>query len=209
MRVIQLDGLPDLPGPGSLRWRPVRRQLGVRAFGTNAYTAVEAGSDVVEPHSEEESGHQELYFVHAGTARFTVDDQTFDAPAGTYVLVEPAERRHAVATAPGTVVLSFGGPPTFAPSAWEWSFEALARRATDVDAARAIFADGLAAHPDDPGLLYNLACLEALEGRRDAALAALRGAIERRPQAAEWARTDEDFAPLREDPGFAALVAAR
>jgi hypothetical protein len=62
--------------------------LGVRAFGTNAYTATEPGVDVVEPHDEDPGlAHEELYFVHRGSARFTLDGESFDAPAGTYVRV--------------------------------------------------------------------------------------------------------------------------
>lgn len=117
-RRVSIDELPDLGGPDSLRWRPVRHTLGVRAFGCNAYTAPEAGVDVVEPHDEDE--HVELYFVHTGSARFTLDGESFDAPAGTYVYIDtPSVHRHAVALEPGTTVLSFGGPPTFEPSEWE------------------------------------------------------------------------------------------
>src|SRR5687767_6235303 len=110
-----------------LRWRPVRMTLDARAFGTNAYTAPEEGADVVEPHTEEGSDHEELYFVHRGRARFTLGDETFEAPEGTYVHIrDPAVHRHAVALEPGTTVLSFGGPPTFEPSEWEWRFKASA-----------------------------------------------------------------------------------
>ena len=117
-RVVHLDDLEALSGPETLTLRPLRATLDVRAFGCNAYTAQQAGDDVVEPHTEDE--HEELYFVHAGVARFTIDGETFDAPAGTYVLVpEPQSHRHAVAVQPGTTVLSFGGPPTFQPSEWE------------------------------------------------------------------------------------------
>src|ERR1039458_9835931 len=92
-----------------------------RAFGCSAYTAAEAGQDVVEPHSEESDdparAHEELYFVAAGHARFEIDGRTYDAPSGTYVfLPDPASQRHAVAVEPATTVLSFGGPPTFEPS---------------------------------------------------------------------------------------------
>jgi hypothetical protein len=38
-KIIQLDEIESIPGPGSLTWRPVRLALGVRAFGCNAYTA--------------------------------------------------------------------------------------------------------------------------------------------------------------------------
>jgi quercetin dioxygenase-like cupin family protein len=87
--------------------------------------AREAGEHVVEPHSEQDQ--VELYFVHRGSARFTLDGETFEAPAGTYVyLDEPSVRREAVALEAGTTVLSFGGPPVFAPSEWEgrWLREA-------------------------------------------------------------------------------------
>jgi hypothetical protein len=51
-RVVHLDELEAIPGPGSLTWHPVRAQLGIRAFGTNAFSAQRAGDDVVEPHEE-------------------------------------------------------------------------------------------------------------------------------------------------------------
>jgi hypothetical protein len=205
-RVVHLDELEAIPGPGSLTWRPVRATLDIRAFGTNAYTAQKAGDDVVEPHTEGGAGHQELYFVARGRARFTIDGESFDAPAGTYVfLPDPDSRRHAVAEEPGTTVLSFGGPPTFTPSAWEWTFRAAANH-DEPETARAIVADGFEAHPDSPALYYELACIEAVAGNRDAAIAALRDAIERDQGAKEWARKDDDLASLRGDAEFGELT---
>jgi mannose-6-phosphate isomerase-like protein (cupin superfamily) len=111
---------------GQLRWHPVRHHLGVRSFGTNAYTARDAGDMVVEPHDEDE--FEELYVVVSGAARFTVDDETFDAPQGTLVLVTPPSRREATATEAGTTVLAVGGVPgrAFEVSDWEtrWLSEA-------------------------------------------------------------------------------------
>src|SRR3954451_24814282 len=86
-RVIALDEIEALPGPDTLTWRPVRATLGLRAFGTNAYTANEAGEDVGEAHTEESARHEELYFVFRGAARFTLDGETFDAPTGSYVFL--------------------------------------------------------------------------------------------------------------------------
>jgi mannose-6-phosphate isomerase-like protein (cupin superfamily) len=207
-QVVHLDELEALPGPDTLTWHPVRAHLGIRAFGTNAYTASEPGQDVVEPHTEDPTlAHEELYFVARGRARFEIDGDSFDAPAGTYVFVpDPGSHRHATAQEAGTTVLSFGGPPTFQPSAWEWSFRADAVRETDPEQARAIFAEGFAAHPDSAGLHYNFACLEALQGRRDEALAALRRAGELDPKMPEYAGDDADFDSLRDDPEFRALV---
>ncbi len=206
-RVTSLDTIEALPGPDTLTWLPVRATLDIRAFGCNAYMAREAGDDVVEPHTEQGSDHEELYFVARGAATFTIDGETYAAPAGTYVFIpDPASRRHAVADEAGTTVLSFGGPPTFSPSAWEWAFRAAAYGRTDPAAGRKVLDDGLKVHPDSGSLYYELACLESRGGNQEAALAALRRAVELRPQARQWARGDDDFASLRGDEGFESLL---
>jgi hypothetical protein len=207
-KIIHLDQIQSVPGPGSLTWRPVRLTLGVRAFGCNAYTAGGVGEDVVEPHTEDPKlAHQELYFVAGGRAKFTIDGTEYDAPAGTYVFVpDPASHRHAVAAEAGTTVLSFGGPPTFQPSAWEWGFQAAPLMRSEPVRARELLTEGLRLYPQSASLVYNLACLEAVQGRRDAALAALRQAVQTAPDAAAWARDDEDFAGLHDDPEFRSLV---
>jgi hypothetical protein len=111
-----------------------------------------------------------------------------------------------VAEEPGTTVLSFGGPPTFEPSAWEWAFQAAPLMHTDPQSARQILEEGLVAWPDSPTIHYNLACLEALQGNSAAALVELRRAVALRPGVTEWAREDGDLAALRGDPEFEALV---
>ena len=199
--VARLDDIEPFPGPGTLVWHPVRARLGIRAFGTNAYTATEAGQDVVEPHTESaELAHEELYFVARGRATFRLDGEEIDAPAGTYVFVrDPSVHRHAVAAEPGTTVLSFGGPATFTPSAWEWFFRADAFVDGDPERARAVVDEGLETHPDSPGLLVYVAKLEARAGNLDAARDALRRALERQPEAVELAREDEHLVPLLEE----------
>lgn len=207
-RTVHLDELERVPGPDSLTWLPVRATLGVRAFGTNAYVADQAGDDVVEPHDEDGTlAHEELYFVARGHARFVIDAAALDAPAGTYVFVpDPASHRHAIAVEPGTTVLSFGGPATFTPSAWEWSFRANPLLGTDPERARAILDEGFAVHPDSPSLHYQLACVEALQGRDELALASLARALELEPELREEAAVDDDLAGLRGDRRFRALV---
>lgn len=49
-------------------------------------------------------------------------------------------------------MLSFGGPPTFEPSAWEWAFRAGLLIQSDPARAREILAEGPSAHPDSPSL---------------------------------------------------------
>jgi hypothetical protein len=53
---------------------------------------------------------------------------------------------------------------------------------------------------------YELACLEATAGSRDAALERLREAIARQPEIAAAAREDEDFESLRDVPEFRQIV---
>jgi hypothetical protein len=123
----RLDELELVPVAHGLEWRPIRRRLGIRAFGVNAYTAEKPGDWVVEEHTEESLGHEEVYVVVRGRARFTLGDEQVDAPAGTLVYVsDPRLKRVAVAEDEDTVVLAVGGKPgeAFTPSAWEWYFQA-------------------------------------------------------------------------------------
>jgi hypothetical protein len=199
-KVVHLDELERVPGPATLTWLPVRATLGIRAFGCNAYVAGTAGEDVVEPHTEDEdedAAHEELYFVARGRAEFTVDGERIEAPAGTYVFIpEPSSHRHAVALEDGTTVLSFGGPPTFEPSAWEWCFRAEPLFDSDPDRARALLDEGLRACPGSAAIRFHRARFEARHGRREEALAELRAAVEIEPALREEAARDDDLREL-------------
>jgi hypothetical protein len=207
-RTLRIDELDPIDVAG-LRWHPVRHTLGVRGFGVNAYSAG-AGEDVVEDHTEADDagrGHQEMYVVLSGHARFEVDGETVDAPAGTFVfLPEPTSRRHAVAQADGTTVLALGGEPgvPYEVSAWEWRFRAQPHiDAQEWEKGIALMHDGLAARPGDASLLYNLACFEANLGRLDDATAHLQEALEAEAEnVREWAAGDTDLDPLRERADF-------
>jgi tetratricopeptide (TPR) repeat protein len=204
---MRLDDIEPIPVVnGTLLWRPVRRTLGVGAFGINAYVAPKAGDDVVEEHTEESLGHEEVYVVLSGRATFTLDDETLDAPAGTVVFVrDVAVKRHARAEEPKTAVLAVGGPRegVYEPSAWEDYFAAERHRAAgDYDEHLAELEEAAVRRPDHPATLYNLACAEALVGRSDDALAYLGRALELKPEWAELAAKDDDFASLRDVPGW-------
>jgi mannose-6-phosphate isomerase-like protein (cupin superfamily) len=205
--VARLDELESFPGPGTLRWTPIRRRFGLTAFGINAYTAPEAGRDVVEEHTEQTHGHEEAYVVVAGRATFTLAGETVDAPAGTIVVVrDPKTKRHAVAEEPGTTVLAIGGRPgAHEPSEWEWSFAAYGyHQQGDTERGIAELRDGLDAKPDARArLLYDLACLECLAGRGGGqAIEYLLEAVELDPKYREYAADDSDLDPIRDDPRF-------
>jgi quercetin dioxygenase-like cupin family protein len=109
--VAHLDDLDRHPlDDEGLLWRPVRRRLGITAFGTNAFTAEKGTERVVEEHYEQ-GGHEELYFVASGRATFVLGDEKVDAPAGTFVHADPGTKRGAVATEPNTTVLVIGAKP--------------------------------------------------------------------------------------------------
>jgi hypothetical protein len=207
--VRHIDDLDELPVQGAgITWRPIRRSLGIRAFGINAYTADEA-KHVVEEHSESQLGHEEVYVVVRGRARFTLGEDEIEAGAGTIVYVrDPATRRSAVALEDGTAVLAVGGKPgeAYEPSAWEWVFAASPHRDRG-DYARGLetVREGLR-ETGNPVLDYHVAYYEALAGNREAALDHLRRAVEHRPEARGRAREDEDFASLHNDPEFLAIT---
>jgi tetratricopeptide (TPR) repeat protein len=190
--------------------RPVRLHFGINSFGINAYSA-RAGERVIEEHDELGHGagrHEELYFVATGHATFDLAGEEVDAPAGTVVFVrDPAVRRGAVAKEAETTVLVVGGVPgrAFEPSPWEaWLAAKPLLDAGQPDRGAAVFLQALERHPGNSNVLYNLACFESLAGRPDDALAHLTEAIELDPRMREWARTDEDFAAIRDDPRFPA-----
>jgi hypothetical protein len=206
-RITRIDELPAIFAAG-VTWRPVRRELGVQAFGVNAYTAG-AGEQLIEEHDETGSGsgrHEELYVVVAGRARFTIDGAEHDAPAGTLVfLPDPAAQRAALALTDGTTALVVGGRvgEPYAVSPWEkWFSAKQLADGGDASGAADLMGTALEEHPGNAAVLYNAACFESLAGRREAALEHLRAAVELDPKMLAWAAEDTDFDALRDDPAF-------
>jgi quercetin dioxygenase-like cupin family protein len=205
--VARLDELERFPvDDEGLVWRPVRRRLGIEAFGCNAYTAENAGDRVVEEHSEQD-GHEELYFVARGRATFTLDGEEHDARAGTFVFCRPGTRRGAVAAEAGTAVVAFGAKPGVPHeiSKWEQIFVAFGHlRNGDEAKGREAIAAAVAEHPNEWQGHYNAACFEAQTGNRAPAIASLARAVELDSKALEYAAKDPDFDWLRDDPEFPA-----
>ena len=195
----------DAIAVGGLTWHPVRRALGVSGFGVNAWSARSAGDELIERHDETSTGaggHEELYLVVSGSATFTLDGERLEAPAGTFVVVQPGVTREAVAAAPDTTVLVVGGRPGAAlpVSPYEHYFAAQpAYEAGDFERAIEIASAGLADHPGHPMIHYQLACYQARLGRLDEARASLEIAFAGDERTRAWAAEDEDLAPLREN----------
>jgi len=214
-----LDDIEEV-SDGRCPWRPIRFHFGVTSFGVNAWTARNAGDRIINEHTEfdpaagdiEEDSDEELYLVHSGRARFELDDQSIDAPAGTFVFVPPRVKRTAFAEEPNTTVVAVGGVPgkAYEASGWEiWRpfhelYEA-GKFAEAADRAReTVEASG------NPQPLYNLACCESLAGRTTDAIEHLRLALDSTTQFRERLRSlaegDTDFDPIRGEPAFKEVV---
>ena len=200
-KVARLD---DFERRGS--FIPVREFLGIHSFGMNARVAGEDGT-LVNEHAETASGQEEVYVVLDGTASFEVDGETFDAPAGTFVSVQPGVSRKATGDA---TVLVMGGTPGEAYQALDWG-EAWQVQSESMAAyveqryaeALEIVRRGLERYPDNPGLHFNYACFASLAGEvDDETFAHLRKGVDGFPQFREQARTDDDLAAVRDDPRF-------
>ena len=206
MSHLHVDELERIELPDGFVWRPIRRHFDIRAFGVNAYSALEVGGPIVETHTEDQLGHEEIYFVLRGRALFTVDGNEHELGQGQLVFVRDTSlKRAGVALTDDAAVLAIGGKPgeAFEVSAWEtWFSAAPLVEAKKWDEVIAVYNEALTERPDHPALLYNLACMEAQAGYADDALAHLQRAVELQPDFAESAAGDEDFASIKDDPRF-------
>jgi tetratricopeptide (TPR) repeat protein len=206
-RIDEIDEIDD----GRCPFRPVRHHFGIMSFGVNAMTAHSDGDRLINEHEEvEPDSSEELYVVVSGHARFEVDGEAQDAPAGTLVHVPAGLKRTAFAREAGTTLLAIGGGPAgkpYEPNGWELFaplfplFES-GDYEEGADRAQAL----IAGDPPYGAVYYNTACFESRAGRIEAALSHLRRAVELSPSLAELARGDDDLAALREHAAFAEIV---
>jgi mannose-6-phosphate isomerase-like protein (cupin superfamily) len=207
--VAKLDEIDEL-NDGRQPWRPVRHHFGITAFGITAWTGRAAGDQIINEHEEEDpDANEELYLVQQGHARFEVDGDQVDAPAGTFVFVRPGVKRTAFAEEPNTTIVAVGNTPgkAYEPSGWEvWApihgLYLKGEYAEAADRGRAL----LEGDVRYPVVFYNVACCESLAGRKTEALEDLRTAVELSERFRELAKEDSDFDPIREEPGFQELA---
>ena len=92
-----------------------------------------AGAALIQPHTETAYGHEELYVVMEGRARFLCDGDEVELGRGRLLFVPPNAVRGAIALETPTVLLIVGGepgsyePPVWAPD-WRPTDEWLAAR---------------------------------------------------------------------------------
>jgi hypothetical protein len=110
--LVQIDEIDEI-SDGRTPSRPIRHHFGITSFGVNSWTGREVGDRIINEHDEAEpaGGQEELYLVQRGRARFELDGEQFDAPAGTLVYAQPGVKRTAFAEEPGTTLIALGGTP--------------------------------------------------------------------------------------------------
>jgi Cupin domain len=206
--IARLDEIGALSDAG-YRYRPVRHHLGITGFGVTAWVGAAAGDPIINEYDEDSEPAEELFVVLSGRAVFELEGEQVDATTGTLVFTRPGTRRTAVAAEPATTILAFDGTPGKAYDATGWELWAPLRPLYDNgDHAelRVRLEDAIAANPQYPMLVYNLACSESLSGRSANAIDHLRRAVGASEKFRANAREDTDFDPIRDDPSFKALI---
>ena len=207
-KAARLDEIGEIDD-GRVPWRPVRAHFGIASFGVNAFLGKTAGDRLINEHDESDDGHEELYLVQSGHARFELDGETLDAPAGTLVFAAPGVKRTAFAETDGTTVLVVGGAPgqAYEASGWEvWAPFHAQYAAGEYEQLADRLDTALAADPPYSAVHYNAACVYSLAGRKEQALAHLRRGIELSERVLDYARGDSDLDAIRDEPEFKELV---
>jgi uncharacterized cupin superfamily protein len=91
-------------------FRPIRRALGVTAFGINQEELPPNG-DQYPYHDHAGDGQQEVFYVLAGAGKIVVDGEDVELMPGRYVYVEPESKRQILPGDEGLRMICVGSPP--------------------------------------------------------------------------------------------------
>jgi hypothetical protein len=200
-RLDEIDTLPD----ERYRYRPVRHHFGITSFGVTAWVGAAAGDPIINEYDEDSEPAEELFVVMSGRAIFQIEGEEVEAVPGTLVSTRAGMRRTAVAAEPATTILAFDGAPGKAYDATGWELWAPLRPLYDRGEYIKLSArleDLIAANPQYPMLVYNLACSESLSGHTAEAIDHVRRAAGASEKLRADAREDSDFDPIRDEPAF-------
>jgi Cupin domain len=204
-RLDEIDALPD----GHLHYRPVRHHFGITSFGVTAWVGAAAGDPIINEYDEDSEPAEELFIVISGRAIFELEGEKLEVTPGTLVFTPQGTQRTAVAAEPATTILVVDGAPGKAYDATGWELWAPLRPLYDNGEhaeLRARLEDVIAANPQYPMLVYNLACSDSLSGRTADAIDHLQRAVGASEKLRTNARSDSDFDPIRDEPSFKALI---
>jgi len=103
--ILNRDEFETMEGSGECTWHLVRRPLELEAFGINL-VEIGPGGQIPE-HDEGGSGQVEVFGILAGEGKFRLNGSDHDAPAGSFVRMDPGVTRTIVndSEAPLTALL--------------------------------------------------------------------------------------------------------
>ena len=120
--VTKLDEIEEVTD-GRCPWRPVRHQLGITAFGVNAFTASRSatGSSTSTTRRASTTCRRSSTSSTRAARGSSSAASASTPPAGTFVYVPPDVKRTAFAEEPGTTLVAVGGKPgaAYEPSGYE------------------------------------------------------------------------------------------
>jgi hypothetical protein len=149
------------------------------------------------------------FIVVSGRAIFELEGEKLEVTPGTVVFTPQGTQRTAVAAEPATTILVVDGALGKAYDATGWELWAPLRPLYDNGEhaeLRARLEDVIAANPQHPMLVYNLACSDSLSGRTADAIDHLQRAVGASEKLRANARSESDFDPIRDEPSFKALI---
>jgi len=117
--IADVNEIPPVKPDWPATWKSVRHHFGITAFGINAVTK-DAGNVLIPEHDEHESGQQEIYFVHRGRVRVTLDGEAHEVPEGAMIEGEPNVARKIESTSSPTTLIAVGGTPGKAYEVGDW-----------------------------------------------------------------------------------------
>ncbi len=91
-------------------FRPIRRELGLTAFGINQ-EEFPPNADGYPDHDHSEDGQEEVFYVLEGSGKIVVDGEDVELKPGRYVWVDAASKRKILAGDDGLKVIAVGSPP--------------------------------------------------------------------------------------------------
>jgi mannose-6-phosphate isomerase-like protein (cupin superfamily) len=91
-------------------FRPIRRALGLTAFGINQ-EEWPANADGHPDHDHAEDGQEEVFCILEGSGKMVVDGEDVELKPGRYVWVEAESKRKIFAGADGLKLIAVGSPP--------------------------------------------------------------------------------------------------
>jgi uncharacterized cupin superfamily protein len=91
-------------------FRPIRRALGLTAFGINQEDWP-ANADGHPDHDHSEDGQEEVFCILEGSGKMVVDGEDVELKPGRYVWVDAASKRKIFAGDEGLKLIAVGSPP--------------------------------------------------------------------------------------------------